>query len=69
MFQNLESFLQRYISVFMSNQSDTIVRNQSDTMLHASPFHILNIAYWRYVLLISQRTHLAKSSQISFFSF
>ena len=65
MFQNLENFLQRYISVFMSNQSDTIVRNQSDFMLHALSFHILNIIYWRHILLIPQRTYLAKSSQTS----
>ena len=65
MFQNLESFLQRYISVFMSNQSDTIVRNQSDFMLRALSFHILNIIYWRHILLIPQRTYLAKSSQTS----
>ena len=65
MFQNLESFLQRYISVFMSNQSDTIVRNQSDSIFHALSFHILNVIYWRHILLIPQRTHLANSSQIS----
>ena len=34
-------------------------------MLHALSFDISNIVYWRHILLIPQRTHLAKSSQIS----
>ena len=56
MFQNLESF----------HYPDTIVRNQSaDSIFHALSFHILNIVYWRHILLIPQRTHLDKSSQIS----
>ena len=53
-----------YISI-MSNKSDIIVRNQSHSIFHALSFHILNVVYWRHILLIPQRTHLANSSQIS----
>ena len=67
MFQNLrENFLQRYTSVFTSNQLNTMVKNQSEFMLRALSFHISNIIHWRHILLIPQRIHLAKLSQISF---
>ena len=40
MFQNLESFLQRHISVCQINQI------QLSEINHASPFHILIIVHW-----------------------